>query len=373
MKLPSITEAKDLKGRRVLLRLDLNLPIGNGKVVSGLRINKSLKTLNYLREAGAKIIILAHIESPETDSLRVVFEYLKNSIPMLFADTIEEAKEKIAVLLPGEILLIENLRLLSSGEKSNDEDFSRALASLGDVYVNDAFSVSHRNHASIVGVPKFLPHYAGFQLEAECQELSKAFNPEHPALFFLGGNKFETKLPLVKKFIEKMDVLFIGGALSNDIFKAQGLEVGVSDISDTPPDLKEIMGSLKLSIPSDVVVNIPGTSSKNPSEVIVTDKIMDSGTDTIEKLKQSLVGAKFVLWNGPLGEYEKGFEEGTVGLANAIIESGAQAIVGGGNTVLVLEKANLLDKFHFVSTGGGAMLDFLANETLPGIEALLRK
>ncbi len=265
---------------------------------------------------------------------------------------------------------MENLRTLSIGEKENDPVFAKELASLGDIYVNDAFSVSHRKHASVVGVPACLPHFAGIQFEKEYRKLSEAFSPAHPFVFILGGAKFDTKLPLVTKFIEKADTVFVGGALSNDIFKQHGLEIGLSMISSAPVDLSLVVASPKLRIPSDVRVNTPVALPKQLGEVLVTDKILDAGPQTISDLKKVLSGAKFVLWNGPLGDYEKGFSQSTIELANAIIESGAYSVVGGGDTLAVLGKANLLNQFSFVSTAGGAMLDFLGSGTLPGIEML---
>jgi phosphoglycerate kinase len=228
--------------------------------------------------------------------------------------------------------------------------------------------VSHRAHASIVGIPKYLPSYAGPLLDKEITELSSVFNPKHPFLFILGGAKFDTKLPLIEKFLGIADYLFIGGALANDIYKVRGLETGASLLSDSSIDLRPISSNKKVIVPSDVVVQ--GKVQKDVNEVLVTDKILDAGSATIAEMVDVLHEVKYVLWNGPLGDYENGYSEGTEMLARAIAESGVRSIVGGGDTVAVIRNANLLDKFSFVSTGGGAMLDFLAKGTLVGVEAL---
>lgn len=366
----TLSQIGDVSGKTVLLRLDLNVPIENGLVRDDFRIAQSLPTISFLQKAGAKIVILAHLESVETSSLLPVFEYLKKNHNIVFAKTITEARQLLETLSTGGIVLLENLRTLSTGEKENDPVFVKELASLGEIYVNDAFSVSHRKHASVVGVPACLPHFAGIQFEKEYSKLSEAFSPAHPFVFILGGAKFDTKLPLVTKFLEKADTVFIGGALSNDIFKQHGFEVGMSLLSTHSVDLTTVIASPKLLVPSDVRVNTPADGPKRTDEVLATDKILDAGPQTISDLKKVLTGAKFVLWNGPLGDYEKGFSQSTIELANAIIESGAYSVVGGGDTLAVLAQADLLNKFSFVSTAGGAMLDFLGGGTLPGIQVL---
>jgi 3-phosphoglycerate kinase len=285
--------------------------------------------------------------------------------------TLEELQQIIPTLKDGGVVLFENLRL-HDGEKNNDKVFAESLARLGDVYVNDAFSVSHREHASVVGIPRLLPSFAGPLLEREVRELSVAFNPPHPFLFILGGAKFDTKLPLIEKFLTIADNVFIGGALANDIFKEKGFEVGFSVVSKKHVNLKPIISNKKLIIPKDVVVANPLNSriTRPDASPSADEKILDAGPETIASLADLLTETKCVVWNGPLGDYEHGFSKGTEGLARAIVESGVKSIVGGGDTVAVLRDIGLLDKFSFVSTGGGAMIDFLAQGTLPGIEAL---
>lgn len=374
MQFKTIKDIENLRGKKVLLRLDLNIPIIDGILRDDFRIKKSLATMNFLRDNGAKTIIISHIESPETKSLKSVYEHLSKFFNIAFFKDYfsKETRNAIDKMNDGDFILLENLRIYE-GEEKNSEHFAGQLASLGEIYVNDAFSVSHRQHASIVGVPKFLPSFAGILFEEEVANLSGAFNPEHPFLFILGGAKFETKMPLIEKFIKLVDFVFVGGALANDFFKEKGYEIGLSVLSPKKFNLEKMLASDKLLLPIDVVVkNNQGVFIKRPSQVLKEDKILDDGPETISMLEKKLSSAKFVLWNGPLGDYEKGFREGTVELARAIARCRAKSIIGGGDTLAVVSKMNLENKFSFISTGGGAMLDFLANETLPGVEALER-
>lgn len=374
MNFKTVKDIQNLRGKKVLLRLDLNTPIVNEILRDDFRVKKSMSILNFLRENGAKTIIISHIENTETKSLKPVYEYLSGFFNIAFFNDYfsEETKNAINKMNEGDFILLENLRIYE-GEEKNSEHFSKQLASLGEIYINDAFSVSHRQHASIVGAAKFLPSYAGILFEEEVANLSKAFNPEHPFLFILGGAKFETKMPLIEKFLKLADFVFVGGALANDFFKEKGYETGLSVLSPKKFNLEKILSSDKLLLPIDVVVkNNQGVFIKRPNQVLKEDKILDDGPATIAMLEKKLSSAKFVLWNGPLGDYEKGFKEGTVELARSIVKSGAKSILGGGDTLAVVSKLNLGNKFSFVSTGGGAMLDFLANETLPGIEEIER-
>lgn len=374
-----LKDVPNLGGKRVLLRLDVNLPIVRGVVRDDFRLKRSLPTLEFLKTRKARTVILAHTDSKETDSLKLVAERLNKFIPLEFVPSLAELPEKMKTLRSGGVLFLENIRR-NSGEIGNDDTFAKTLASLGDLYVNDAFSVSQRAHASIVGLPKFLPSCAGFLLDEEVTHLSKAFNPPRPFIFLLAGANKKlahgakasgTKFPLVKKFLETADSVFIGGALANDLFKAKGFEIGLSTHSEDDFGFAEMAQNPKLLLPSDVTVENAGRrETKSPQEVLPTDYVFDAGPRTIEELREKFKTAKFILWNGTLGTYEHGYKDGTEALAKAITESGAETIVGGGDTLACISNLNLLDKFSFVSTGGGAMLDFLANETLPGIEAL---
>ncbi len=363
----SLSSIPNLRSKRILLRLDLNVPIQNGEIQDDYRIKRSQKTLDFLKNAGARTVIVAHIDKKEGASLAPVYEYLKKSIPVSFSNLADAPQREIS---DGEFLLIENLRN-DPREEANDEGFARELSALADVYINEAFSVSHRAHASIVGVPKFLPSYAGFLFEEEVRHLSESFNPPRPFLFILGGAKFETKMPLVEKFLKLADYCFIGGALANDFFKAKGFETGTSLVSKEKLDLKDFLENQKLSFPHDVLVSNDGASTVKKSEGVgKNDLIVDAGPETLKELEKLISQSAFIVWNGPLGNYEKGFSKGTEELAKLIASSRSRSVLGGGDTLAVVMKLGLLEKFSFVSTGGGAMLEFLANETLVGIKAL---
>ncbi len=351
----NITELADLKDVRVLVRLDLNVSIDqSGHVVDDFRIRKSLPTINYLREKGARLILISHIETKDKPTLEPVAKHFKK----LGVDCFFEKNYKKVLASKEDIILLENLRE-HEGEKKNDKKFARELASLADIYVNEAFSVSHREHASVCAITEFIPSYAGFQFDSEVMELAKVFTPEHPFIFILGGAKFETKLPLVDKFIDIADKVFIGGALANDFFRAQGHDIGDSLVSNPAPDLSKFLNNSKLMLPFDHVLK--GTA------------IMDAGMKTVEVLRKEVEKAKFILWNGPVGAYEGGYRVATLEIAEMIAEAtskGAKSFVGGGDTLATIAELKLEDSFTFVSTGGGAMLDYLAKGTLPGIEAL---
>jgi phosphoglycerate kinase len=359
----------------------------NGVVVDDFRIRKTIPTLDFLKGKGANVVMVSHIDavagSKDKPTLRPVIEALnKLGFPCEFAKTIEEAEEissKKTDQIGARFILLENIRYYP-GEMANDPAFAKKLATLGDIYVNDAFSVSHRAHASIVGVPKLLPHFAGFQLALEVENLSKAFNPPHPFLFILGGAKFDTKLPLVQKFLDKADTIFIGGALSNDFFKAKGYEVGHSMVSSVKINFDQLISNNKIILPTDVIVNSDGLQkSLLFDQVTSNEKILDAGPKTLALLQEKINKAEFILWNGPLGNYENGYKEPTHELARMIAgatKNGVESIVGGGDTLAAIAELkqssgeSLEDAFTFVSTGGGAMLDFLAQGTLPGILAL---
>ncbi len=375
MKYLNDLEEKDLKGKYVLLRLDLNVPIVNGEVHDTFRLDRVIETVDYLRLAGARTIIISHIESGDK-TLVPVWHYLNGFFPLEFSPTYftAEAVDKVAKLEDKGVILFENLRV-NPGEKENDEDFAKKLSQMAEIYVNDAFAVSHRKHASIVGVPKFLPSYAGLLMRQEVEHLSKAFNPEHPFLFVLGGAKFETKMPLITKFIDKADKIFLAGALANNIFKDRGFEMGTSLVSEVTVDIRGISNCEKVVTPIDVTVTNSAKEvlNRKDNELNKDECIVDVGQDTIHQLQNLVKGAKTILWNGPLGNYELGFQDKTEVLAKMVADAtpnGVTSIVGGGDTIASINKLGLNEKFTFISTGGGAMLDYLVNETLPGLDAL---
>ncbi len=379
----SISKIKSLKNKTAILRADFNVPIKESKILDPFRITATLPTIDLLIKKGARIVILSH-RSDEKGSLMPVFEYLKKKkYKITFEKSLdtETIKARATQLKTGEILLVENLRY-SDKEEKNDVSFAKALASLGDIYVNDAFSVSHRKHASIVGIPKYIPGYAGLQLEQEIKMLSKVLKPSktksHPFFFILGGAKFETKLPLLKIYLEKADAVFVGGALANTLLKQKGYEVGVSLAEDKVKGIIPLLKNPKLLLPMDVVVirnekNETQTETLGTEEVEKEDKIVDVGSETLARIKPLIEKAKLIVWNGPIGMSSSGYDKGTIELlkllANKKITKG-ETILGGGDTVEVVTKLKMHKKFTFVSTGGGATLDFLAKGTLPGIEAL---
>jgi len=350
----SIREIDKLEGVKILLRLDLNVPIQNGIITDDFRIRKSLPLINYLKDKNANLILISHIETVDNPTLKPVADYL-NKIRI---DCFFEKNYKKVLNNKHQIILLENLRDYE-GEKKNDKKFAKELASLADIYVNEAFSVSHREHASVSAITEFIPSYAGFQFEEEIKHLKSAFNPEHPFLFILGGAKFETKLPLLEKFINSADKIFVGGALANNFFKEKGEDIGNSMVSPENYDLERFIKTGKILLPIDFIKK--------------DDSIMDCGMKTVELLKNEIEKAKYILWNGPLGAYETGYKASTLQLAEILSEAtknGVKTIVGGGDTLATIAELKLEDGFTFVSTGGGAMLDYLAKGTLPGIEAL---
>ena len=314
----------------------------------------------------------AHVGRMPSESLAPISQTLRPLLPHTFVRDIvgSEAKMAADAMEPSDVLLLENLRQ-HRGETENDDAFAQALANFGDFYVNDAFSVSHRAHASIVGVPRHIPAAAGILFCDELDNLSKALAPTSPSVVVIGGAKFETKEPLIRKMLGIYDRVFVGGAIANDLLKARGFPVGRSIISAGMPGA-EVLHHPKLMIPSDVVVEREDGQAnvKKVSDVLSGDKIVDIGPDSFADIARVIRSARFVLWNGPTGLYESGYDEWTQAVAQAIAGSGAHTIVGGGNTLAAISALGIEDKFTFVSTAGGAMLEFLAGTILPGITAL---
>jgi phosphoglycerate kinase len=367
--------AAELKGKRVLVRAGLDLSIDkNGEAIDELRVRKAPETLKYLSAAGAKVIILSHIGRDPSNTnapvARALNKYLKVFyVPDLLGDA---AKGAVAAMKEGEIVLLENLRQYYDLEKSNDPEFAKSLASLGDIYVNDAFSNSHRSHASMVGIPKLLPSYAGCIVKEEVVHLNEALHPIHPALAIIGGAKFETKDPVIRTFLASYDNVCVVGAIANDILRVQGHSVGRSLISEHAPE-KEVALNPKLISPVDVTVEREDKQAfvKELDAVAAGDKIVDMGPDTIAKLAPVIVNAKFIIWNGPTGLYEDGYTTYTLAIGELLSKSDAHKVIGGGDTIALLEKSGVSsERLGFLSTGGGAMLEYLLKGTLPAIEAL---
>ncbi len=371
--LPSVRNIKDLQGKRVLLRASLNAPVEKGKVTETFRLEAALPTLDFLKSTGAKVIVVGHIGREPEESLKPVYEALSEMTEVKWGGGLKEAAAMVAELQPGEAIMLENLRQ-DERETNGDLGLARELSALADIYVNDAFSDSHREHASITGVPRYLPSYFGESFVREYQELKKVMNPKHPALFILGGAKFETKMPLVEHYARIYDTVYIGGALANDIYKAKGYEVGQSLVSDVDLSGHALLEDAQVLVPSDVVVRDgEGKKEVGARAVLPDETILDIGPVALKELESMVAAAETILWNGPLGNFEKGFSLGTEMLAQMIARSKAYSVVGGGDTVAAIRSLGLEDHFGFMSTAGGAMLVFLETGTLPAIDAVLKK
>ncbi len=371
-----------MKGKRALVRVDYNVPLKGNKIVDTRRIDASFATIRALQKKGIQVELIAHL-GDGTASLKPIATYLAKHFSVKFITTPIIGGEKkgglIEKLSKDTVVLFENIRRYE-GEEKNDKVFAKALVGLADIFVNDAFSVSHRKHASVVGIAKYLPSYAGIQLEKEIKELSKLLTTKkHPFLFMLGGAKFDTKIPLLKRFIDTADQVFISGAIANSFYKVGGFEIGASVTEEGfDTQIKKLLTSPKLLLPIDVVV-VRGTKKMSLllDEVEKKDVIVDIGPESIALVSGKIKKAKVIVWNGPTGWYERGFTKGTVDLAKAMKETKGTAVIGGGDTGAVVEKVlgkeSTQNKKVFVSTGGGATLDFLAKGTLPGVECLKSK
>ena len=370
--IPSVTEHSHLRGVTVLLRSSLNVPIENGVVLDTFRLRAAVKTIEYVKSSGARVIVLGHIGREETATLQPVHESLSALTDISWAGGLvgEDVAERIKNLKDGEAILLENVRS-DPREVANDISLAEELAAHADIYVNDAFADSHREHTSIVGLPQLLPSYAGIQFIEEIAHLSRALTPETPAIALLGGAKFATKLPLIKKLLAHYETVFIGGALANDFFRTRGYEVGTSLVSEIDLANEGLTDDERIYIPQEIVIK--SKVAKPADTVSPEESILDISPKSIRDFAPRLAAAQTILWNGPMGNYEEGFVEGTEELARVIAETDAYTVVGGGDTIAAIESLGLYEKFNFVSTAGGAMLIFLETGTLPGIEALQKK
>ena len=385
----------DLAGKRALVRVDINVPMADGQVTDDTRLQAARPTVERLRAGGARVILLAHFDRPKGKrvpemSLAQVAGPLSRvlGVPVAFAEDCvgQAAAEAVANLSDGQVLLLENVRF-HPGEEKNDPEFAKALAALGDLYVNDAFSAAHRAHASTEGLARQLPAYAGEQMRRELDALDAALGqPKRPVLGIVGGSKVSTKLDLLNNLVGKLDALAIGGGMANTFLAAQGVDVGGSlcehDLGDTA---REIMAAAKASgcellLPIDVVTAVevaPGAASKvrGLEGLGPADKILDAGPQTLARLITAMDGAQTLIWNGPLGVFEvPPFDKATVAAAKhaALRAKSGQlvAVAGGGDTVAALNVAGCAEDFTFVSTAGGAFLEWMEGKTLPGVAAL---
>lgn len=368
----TIDNVKDVRGKRVLLRASLDVPVHDNRVTNDFRIRTSFETIDFLVKEGARVIVISHRGRDPKETFTPLFPYFRDRYACHFAQELvsNETKKMVSELAEGDVLLLPNLRTTTK-EAENDAEFARDLSTYGDIYVNDAFSVSHRAHASIVGIPFFLPSYAGLNFAQEFIAQRSMFTPQAPSLFILGGAKFETKEPLVHSFSTLYDTVFVGGALAHDFFLCLGYEIGDSLRSESGIRDASLIARKNILLPRDVIVVGPrGRRVSSANGVQKNERILDAGPGTLAELEERIKHARTILWNGPLGDYEHGFAEGTEYCASLIAESRAFSLVGGGDTIASIERLGLNDKFGFMSTAGGAMLVFLETKTLPGIDAL---
>ncbi len=382
-----------LEGKRALVRVDFNVPMDGTTITDDARIKASMDTINYLRNAGAKVILMSHLGRPKAgedntqfklDTIGVRLSKLTQSPVTKLDDCVgQQVKNTAAAMNNGDIILLENTRFHKE-ETKNDPEFSKSLASLGDLFVNDAFGVAHRAHASTTGVAEYLPAYAGLLLEQEIVTLDRVLtHPKRPLVAIIGGAKISSKFAVLKNLLGKVDTLIIGGGMTYTLLKAQGQEIGKSLCeNDLLEDAKQFLVSAqnsitKLILPTDhvCVTELNGTAPQRISETINTNEIaVDIGPKTTQIIMGSIASANTIIWNGPLGVFEiDTFAKGTMQVANALAKSHAFTLVGGGDSGAAIAKAGVGNQISHISTGGGATLEYLEGKKLPGIEILENK
>jgi len=385
----------DVKGKRVLVRADLNVPVKDGVVTDATRIARQAPTIKELADKGARVIVLSHFDRPKgkvvpSMSLKVLVQPLSDAVgrKVAFADDCigPKAEAAVAALKDGDVLLLENTRF-HKGEEDNDAGMAKELAALGDIFVNDAFSAAHRAHASTEGVAHLLPNAAGRSMQAELSHLEKALgNPERPLLAVVGGAKVSTKIALLENLVARVEALVIGGAMANTFLAAEGVKVGKSlyepDHMETARKIVHAANEAGAAIllPTDVVVAKEfkaGAAHRTcpVSDIAADEMVLDVGPDSIKAFENRLAGTRTLVWNGPFGAFEtRPFDAGTVAAARAVADATKKgqllSVAGGGDTVAALAHAGVEDDFTYVSTAGGAFLEWLEGKTLPGVDAL---
>lgn len=390
MKIKSVRELTNLKNKKVLLRLDLNVPIGKNKVLDTYKIEAVIKTVDFLIKKDASLIICSHLGKPKGEldqglSLKIVAQELAKIsgrkikfIPEVVGVKVEK---EIKAMKPGEIVFLENLRF-QAGELKDEAKFAKDLAALADIYVNDALAVSHRKQASVSAIKKYLPSYAGLLLESELKAFKRVMSPKKPLVIIIGGAKIETKLPLIANLYAKSTTILLGGGLANSFLKYRKYEIGKSLFEkDSIAEIKKLLKGKKdlkkIVIPSDVIVkNRRGeVLAKDIDKVLKGDAILDIGPKTISIYAMHVKKAQTLVWNGPMGKFEeKDFSAGTMAMARLIASrsSGrAYGVVGGGETVAALKASYMMEHVDWVSTAGGAMLSYLGAKTMPGLSGIV--
>jgi len=387
-----------VKGKRVLVRADLNVPVADGKVTDATRIERQAPTIRELAEKGARVIVLSHFDRPKgkvvpSMSLKVLVEPLSNAVgrKVAFADDCigPTAEKAVAALKDGDVLLLENTRF-HKGEEENDPAMAKQLAALGDIFVNDAFSAAHRAHASTEGVARLLPNAAGRSMQAELEHLQKALgNPERPLMAVVGGAKVSTKIALLENLVKRVETLVIGGAMANTFLAAEGTNIGKSlyepDHLETARKVVHMANEAGavILLPTDVVVAKEfkqGAAHRTVpvAQIGADEMVLDVGSDSIKAFANRLLTTRTLVWNGPFGAFETApFDKGTVAAAQKVAqltrEGKLLSVAGGGDTVAALAHAGVEDDFTYVSTAGGAFLEWLEGKELPGVEALTAK
>jgi phosphoglycerate kinase len=383
----SVRSAKNLAGKRVLLRSDLNVPIVNGVIKEEYKLEQGLKTIEYLLKMKCRVILLTHLGEPTVDdknkfSIKPIAKklsvFLNKEVKHIPAVTGFKAETAASKMKNGEIIMLENVRF-EAGEKKNDKKFARSLAQMAEIYVNDAFAVSHRAHASVSAIKSYLPSYAGLLLEEELDNLNRALKPQKPLVAVIGGAKISTKINLLKKLSKKSWRVLVGGGIANNFFAAEKIETGKSLVDSESVYYAKKLKADNLVLPVDVIVSNDGGAHaqvKTLKQINKNDYIFDIGPETIRLYAGIIKKANTIIWNGPMGKFEfKPFREGTLGVARTIAsrtKGKAFGIVGGGETVEALKITKMEEYIDWVSTGGGAMLSYLGGEKMPGLVKLIK-